>query len=92
MTTKSYDVHGMMTYSLVRLSDISNLVAYQSIRYELCGPNQDRLYPFVNGICEYSGILGDREIQILKHIGDGHSSKTIGELLSISKHTVDTHR
>ena len=37
-------------------------------------------------------ILTNREIEILKLIGDGHSNTQIGKLLEISHRTVDTHR
>lgn len=36
--------------------------------------------------------LTDREIEILKAIAEGHSSREIGEMLFISARTVDTHR
>jgi len=36
--------------------------------------------------------LTDREIEIIKLLLEGKSSKEIGEKLFISKHTVDTHR
>ena len=37
-------------------------------------------------------LLSDREIEILLLITQNKSSKEIGEILFISKHTVDTHR
>ena len=36
-------------------------------------------------------ILTKREIEILALLGEGHSSKNIGDLLFISKRTVDFH-
>lgn len=36
--------------------------------------------------------LTDREVEIVKLLIEGKSSKEIGEILYISKHTVDTHR
>ena len=37
-------------------------------------------------------LLSEREITILQFVGEGLSSKAIGERLGISKHTVDRHR
>ncbi len=36
--------------------------------------------------------LTDREIEVIKLLIEGKSSKEIGEILFISKHTIDTHR
>ena len=36
--------------------------------------------------------LSDREIEIVKLLAEGLCSKQIGRTLSISRHTVDTHR
>lgn len=36
--------------------------------------------------------LSDRELQILRHIGQGNNTRTIAEELHISVKTVDTHR
>lgn len=40
----------------------------------------------------YNNILSGRELEILKYIGEGHTSKEIAMLLSISIHTVNRHR
>ncbi|HLP51273.1 MAG TPA: LuxR C-terminal-related transcriptional regulator [Chitinophagales bacterium] len=37
-------------------------------------------------------MLSERETEILQHMADGLSSKHIGEALSISEDTVETHR
>ena len=37
-------------------------------------------------------ILSDREVEVLKMIGEGRSNKEIAELLFISVHTVERHR
>ena len=36
--------------------------------------------------------LSAREVEIVKLLSEGHSSKKIGDLLHLSPHTVDTHR
>lgn len=40
----------------------------------------------------YSNILSQRELEVLKYIGEGHTSKEIAEILSISINTVNRHR
>ena len=37
-------------------------------------------------------LVSDREMEILRHLATGRSSREIGRLLFISPHTVDTHR
>lgn len=41
---------------------------------------------------ESSGVLTQREIEVLRWLSHGHSSKQIGAELSISARTVETHR
>lgn len=43
-------------------------------------------------ILESSGVLTQREIEVLLLLSNGHSSKQIGSELSISARTVETHR
>ncbi|MBG0790004.1 MAG: hypothetical protein H0S80_05835 [Desulfovibrionaceae bacterium] len=46
---------------------------------------------FASGFDQMDTLTG-RELEILCKLAHGNSSKEIGELLSISRHTVDTHR
>ncbi len=47
----------------------------------------------MNNLIENNGFdLTKREIEILKYIADGKTSKLIGRVLFISKQTVDKHR
>ena len=39
-----------------------------------------------------TGRLSDREVQVLRHVGQGMSTREIGELLFISAKTVEAHR
>ena len=36
--------------------------------------------------------LSDRELQLIRHLAEGYSSKQVAEFLGITPHTVDTHR
>ncbi|MFN4363698.1 response regulator transcription factor [Chryseobacterium hispalense] len=40
----------------------------------------------------YGNILSHREMEVLKYIGEGHTSKEIADILSISINTVNRHR
>ncbi|MGV7106028.1 LuxR C-terminal-related transcriptional regulator [Flavobacterium sp. U410] len=40
----------------------------------------------------FNSLLTKKELEIFEHIKKGFTSKEIGELLFISRHTVDTHR
>jgi len=37
-------------------------------------------------------LLTSRELEIVRALAQGNNSKQIGDLLNISRHTVDTHR
>jgi DNA-binding NarL/FixJ family response regulator len=45
-----------------------------------------------NDLSEKLALLSDREIEILKTIAEGYSSKEIAQQLFISHRTVETHR
>jgi DNA-binding NarL/FixJ family response regulator len=54
----------------------------------------EKILAGVNGLIpdNYSGILTNRECEVLRLIALGKTSKEIAEQLCISKNTVDTHR
>jgi len=54
----------------------------------------DKILAGLNGLIpdNYSGILTNRECEVLRLIALGKTSKEIAEQLCISKNTVDTHR
>ncbi len=54
----------------------------------------EKIFAGVNGLIpdNYSGILTNRECEVLRLIALGKTSKEIAEQLCISKNTVDTHR
>lgn len=86
------DSNGCMAYTLGQLTDITGLVPNSAFRYQFSGPHQKIHYAHFNDLIEFVSVLGERELEILKYVGKGYSSKSIGEILSISKNTVDTHR
>lgn len=57
-------------------------------------PLVNNFLSFNNGSTDHNKVspLSDREEQVAKLIGDGISSKEIGEILSISEKTVSKHR
>lgn len=76
-----------------RIKDITEWVhPNQAFRWYVNGPVAKLFYAHVHDLQEMAGLLGNRELEILKLVADGYTSKQIGELLFISKHTVDTHR
>jgi DNA-binding CsgD family transcriptional regulator len=44
------------------------------------------------GVDDRFDLLSEREREILQLVAEGHSSKSVAELLSISPATVETHR
>ena len=41
---------------------------------------------------ENTGLITDREVEIVRLLSNGYNSKEIGDMLFISEHTVNTHR
>lgn len=62
----------------------------------LCSSAKDRMINYISNqnqnVQQNSEALTKREIEVMKLICDGHSSKTISEMLFISINTVETHR
>lgn len=44
-----------------------------------------------NKVVGDNGILSERELEVLRHLGDGLTKKEIAQQLNISTHTVNTH-
>jgi len=67
---------------------------YAEDAVELIKRGVEKILAGVNGLIpdNYSGILTNRECEVLRLIALGKTSKEIAEQLCISKNTVDTHR
>lgn len=85
------DEFGVTTHSASFIRDVSNFIP-KGYRQQFIGPNERELNANVNGLPEFVYTLSKREMKVLFLIGQGYSSQQIGEMIHISKHTVDTHR
>lgn len=85
------DELGITTHSASFVRDVTGIVS-KEYRHQFIGPNEKELNATVNNMTEFVKVLSKREIEILLLIGKGYSSRQIGEIIHISKHTVDTHR
>ncbi len=86
------DKQGNILYSLGILSDISHLKPGNKVELKIVGLIKE---PELAGGIEISitdGIFSQREIEIINLIAEGNKSAEIAEMLSISPHTVLTHR
>lgn len=88
----SQDSHEKMRYSIGKIIDVTDLVYYTGFRYSAKGTNSAAILASINGIAECEPYLSKREVEILILISKGLNSTQIGEVLFISKKTVDTHR
>ena len=85
------DESGITTHSGSFIRDVTNFIP-KGYKQQFIGPNAKELNATVRGMSEFMQVLSERELEILFLIGKGYSSRKIGEIIHISKHTVDTHR
>jgi ATP/maltotriose-dependent transcriptional regulator MalT len=85
------DEFGVTTHSASLIRDVTSFIP-SGYKSQFIGPNSKELNASVNGMSEFTQTLSEREIQVLFLLGKGYSSKQIGQIIHISKHTVDTHR
>lgn len=80
----------LLSYSL--LVDVSDIFDSEKIVWKASGDNLDMelLSNYVHA--EYANFFTPQELKIIRLIKADKTSKEIGEVLHISKHTVDTHR
>ena len=86
------DEKGRLISNLSLLSDISYMNTSNSVewRFDANGVDEEAFKKYIGH--QYEGIFSPRQLEIIKGISEGLSSEEIGEVLFISKHTVDTHR
>lgn len=91
-TTYDLDESGKIISNFSLLSDISFLNTSNKVEWNFDAPglNKEKFREYI--MKEYKGFFSDRETEILHQLTKGLSSKEIGDVLNLSKHTVDTHR
>lgn len=89
--TLGLGVEDKITHTLGILTDISRLDNDPIPRVAVVGPGKEHFQPVFNALENYRAF-SKREIEILKLLAAGMSSKEISDRLFISRHTVDTHR
>lgn len=94
MTIVDTDDKGNILSSVAICSDISDIKASDEVTYKLEGPNSHIFYEILEDILDtpLQPELTDREIEIVRLLAKGNSSKEIANELYISKNTVTTHR
>lgn len=60
--------------------------------WNLLGPNAKKLTTLIQNAFKKDLPITLQELTVLSHIGKGYSSKETADILSLSKHTIDTHR
>ncbi len=86
------DRHGNLWLALSILDVSPNQNLEEPIKSQLLNFRTGRFLSLVDNKSEISASLTQREIEILKLVKDGLLSKEISDRLSISIHTVNTHR
>ncbi|MGZ3904349.1 MAG: LuxR C-terminal-related transcriptional regulator [Bacteroidia bacterium] len=83
---------GNMVSNISTLTDISFLNVGNKVEwyFESKGLDRDKFRKLIEK--SFEEYFSDRQSEIIHLLGQGFSSKDIAERLSISKHTVDTHR
>lgn len=87
----SFD-HGKVLLALLTLTDVSaykkgKVVAYKNMLIDA----EESPTVLSSGLCQ-DGIFSKREEEILSLTGRGYSEKQIADVLSLSTHTIKTHR
>ena len=94
MTITDTDKDGNILTSVAICSDISDIKATNEVTYKFNGPNSHIFYEILEKLMDtpMQPDLTDREIEIVRLLAKGSSSKEIADKLFISHNTVATHR
>ena len=88
------DEEGCMITSLSVCTDVSQHSMSNEVAFKFTGPEPEVIEELLIEQLEggKSSKLSNREMEVIKYLAKGLSSKEIGRKLNISEHTVDTHR
>ncbi|MFL5753121.1 MAG: LuxR C-terminal-related transcriptional regulator [Bacteroidia bacterium] len=91
-STFELNKEGNMVSNLSTLTDISFLNMGNKVEwyFESAGLDRSRFRSLVKK--SFEAYFSERQLEIIRLLAAGNSSHSIANLLSISKHTVDTHR
>jgi len=94
MTIVDTDNEGNILSSVAICSDISNIKPSDEVTYKLDGPEPHIFYDILKKLIDapMQPDLTEREVEIVRLLAKGNSSKEIASELDISKNTVSTHR
>lgn len=94
MTVVDTDKDGNVLSSVAICSVISDIKSSDEVTYKLEGPNSHIFYEILEELIDIHSRpeLTDREIEIIRLLAKGNSSKEIANELFISHNTVTTHR
>ncbi len=87
-----HDENGRIISNLSLLTDISFLNLSNKVEWKFDAPGLDKQKFKKYVTKEYSNFFSERELEIIKLLNKGLTSKDIAGSINISKHTVDTHR
>lgn len=94
MTIVDTTEEGNILSSVAICSDISDIKASDEVTYKLDGPDSHVFYEILEDLMEIplKPDLTEREVEIVRLLAKGNSSKEIAKELFISHNTVTTHR
>ena len=94
MTITDTDKDGNILTAVAICSDISNIKTSTEATYKLDGPNSYIFYEILDKLMDTTmqPALTSREVEIVRLLAKGSSSKEIASKLDISHNTVTTHR
>jgi DNA-binding CsgD family transcriptional regulator len=89
------DDNGYPLLDLFLITDINETKKDDVINFNIALKNNDNYFETIHSITYHTKkikLLSEREMQILKLLCEGNSTPRIASLLSLSEHTVKTHR